>query len=138
MSFEITGKIEEIYEEQQITEKFKKREFVIEILDGMYPNHIKFQLTQDRCDLIESYNKGDEVQVHFNLKGRPYTKAGKTTYFTNIEAWRIESGNNGSVNPSANTATKSSPKKTATAKSSSSDDLSGMTFSEANEDELPF
>ncbi len=138
MSFEISGKIEEIYEEQQITEKFKKREFVIEIQDGMYPNHIKFQLTQDRCDLIESYNKGDEVQVHFNLKGRPYTKAGKTTYFTNIEAWRVEGATSNSVNPSANKATQSTPKKTETAKSNNSNDLSGMTFSEANEDELPF
>ncbi|MFT5617955.1 MAG: single-strand DNA-binding protein [Arenicella sp.] len=138
MSFEVSGKIEEIYEEQQITEKFKKREFVIEIQDGMYPNHIKFQLTQDRCDLIDSYSKGDEIQVHFNLKGRPYTKAGKTTYFTNIEAWRIEGATSNSVNPSASKATQSTPTAMETTKSSNSNDLSGMTFSEANEDELPF
>lgn len=138
MSFEVSGKIEEIYEEQQITEKFKKREFVIEIQDGMYPSYIKFQLTQDRCDLIESYSKGDEVKVNFNLKGRPYTKNGKTTYFTNIEAWRVEGGDGTSVNPSAGSSNQKTAQKTETTKSSNSGDLSGMTFSEANEDELPF
>lgn len=89
MSFEIKGKVEVIYPEQQISEKFKKREFVIEVQDGMYPQHIKMQLTQDRCSLIDGYNVGDEINVTFDLKGRPYQKQGETIYFTNVEAWRI-------------------------------------------------
>ncbi|MFM8473654.1 MAG: DUF3127 domain-containing protein, partial [Candidatus Kapaibacterium sp.] len=49
MSFDVTGKLHEIYPEQQVTEKFRKREFVLETQDGMYQQYIKFQMTQDRC-----------------------------------------------------------------------------------------
>ncbi|MEH0156040.1 DUF3127 domain-containing protein [Limibacter armeniacum] len=89
MSFETRGKIEVIYPEQQISEKFKKREFVIEIQDGMYPQFIKMQLTQDRCSLIDGFQVGDQINVTFDLKGRPFQKDGKTMYFTNVEAWRV-------------------------------------------------
>ncbi|GAA4843938.1 DUF3127 domain-containing protein [Algivirga pacifica] len=89
MSFEVRGKLEVIYPEQQISEKFKKREFVIEVQSGMYPQFIKMQLTQDRCALIDNYQVGQEIMVSFDLKGRPYQKDGQTIYFTNIEAWRV-------------------------------------------------
>lgn len=93
MAFEVTGKLHEKFAAQQISDRFKKREFVLEIEDGAYPQHIKFQLTQDRCDLIESYQIGQDVKVSFNLKGKPYQgRTGETVYFTNLEAWRIEGG----------------------------------------------
>ncbi|MFT5833013.1 MAG: single-strand DNA-binding protein [Cognaticolwellia sp.] len=98
MAFEVTGKLHEKFAEQQISDRFKKREFVLEIEDGAYPQHIKFQLTQDRCGLIEPYQVGQDVKVSFNLKGRPYqNRENKTVYFTNIEAWRIE-GAGGATN----------------------------------------
>jgi single-strand DNA-binding protein len=93
MAFEVTGKLHEKFAEQQISDRFKKREFVLEVEDGAYPQHIKFQLTQDRCDLIEPYQIGQDVKVSFNLKGKPYqNRNGETVYYTNIEAWRIEGG----------------------------------------------
>ncbi len=91
MSFEAKGKLIFKGEEQQITERFRKRELVIEIEDGMYPQQIKFQLTQDRCSLLDEYELNDEINIHFNLRGRAYQKNGETIYFTNLEAWRIES-----------------------------------------------
>jgi spore germination protein YaaH len=96
MAFEVTGKLHEKLAAQQISDRFKKREFVLEIEDGAYSQHIKFQLTQDRCDLIEPHQIGQDVKVSFNLRGRPYqNKQGETVYFTNLEAWRIEGGSVG-------------------------------------------
>ncbi|WP_266205596.1 DUF3127 domain-containing protein [Pontibacter kalidii] len=96
MSFDIQGKLYEIFDEQQISDKFKKREFVLEIPDGSYTQYVKFQLTQDKCNLLDTYNNGDEVKVTFNLSGKPFTKNGQTMYFTNLQAWRLEPASHGS------------------------------------------
>lgn len=90
-SFETVGTMNVIMDTQQVKDTFKKREFVIEMQDGNYPQHIKFQVTQDRCALLDSFKVGQEVKVLFNLRGRPFqNKEGQTVYFTNLEAWRIE------------------------------------------------
>ncbi|MBT3208276.1 MAG: DUF3127 domain-containing protein [Bacteroidetes bacterium] len=105
MSFEILGKIIEIYDEVQISEKFRKREFVIENTrrsnDYEFVETIKFQLTQDRTNVLKSYNIGDEVKVGFNIRGRRWEKDGNVNYFTNLEAWKIErqSQSNGQAAP---------------------------------------
>ncbi|MBK8982020.1 MAG: DUF3127 domain-containing protein [Ignavibacteria bacterium] len=97
---EISGKLFEIYESKQVTEKFKKREFVVEyVTNPEYPQYIKFQLTQNNCDYLDGFSKGDNINVQFDLKGRPWTnQSGETTYFTSLDAWRIqkaEGGGNG-------------------------------------------
>ena len=99
MSFDIQGKLYEVFEEQQVSEKFKKREFVLEIPDGSYTQYVKFQLTQDKCSLLNQYKQGDEVKVTFNLTGKPFVKNGSTMYFTNLQAWRIESASNNAGAP---------------------------------------
>ena len=94
MSFEINGKLVEKFDTQEITVSFKKREFVIEKTENAggreFTETIKFQLSQDRCDLIDPYNPNEEIKVHFNIKGRKWEKDGRVSYFTNLEAWRIE------------------------------------------------
>lgn len=85
MALEITGRLHKVFDTEQKTESFKAREFVIET-QGEYPQFVKFQLTQDRCDLIENYKEGDGLKVHFDLRGREWQ--GK--YFTNLNAWKIE------------------------------------------------
>ncbi|MBB3696074.1 DUF3127 domain-containing protein [Flammeovirga yaeyamensis] len=90
MAFDVVGKIEKLFETQQVSDKFKKREFILLIQDGQYPQYIKFQATQDRCNLLDSFNEGDDIAVTFDLRGRPYDKGGETIYFTNLEAWRIQ------------------------------------------------
>lgn len=87
-SFEITGKLLRKYDTENKTASFQAREFVIEIQDGNYPQYIKFQLTQDRCALLDSHDEGNEIKVHFDLRGREWQ--GK--YFTNLNAWRLEAG----------------------------------------------
>ena len=88
----IQGKLIEIYETKQISDKFKKREFVVEYAENaQYPQFIKFELTQNNCDIIDEFKKGDHVDVSFDLRGKPWTnKEGVTTYFTSLGAWRIQ------------------------------------------------
>ncbi len=94
MSFEVTGKLIEKYDVQTISEKFKKREFILEKRENSsgfeFIDYIKFQLTQDKCSLLDPYQLGDELKISFNLRGRKWEKEGRINYFTNLEAWRIE------------------------------------------------
>ena len=100
---DITGILKVKNEAQQVSEKFKKREFVLTDNSSQYPQHVSFQLTQDKCNLIDNYNVGAEIKVHFNLRGREWTSPqGEIKYFNTLEAWRIEGGaNSGSGNTSS-------------------------------------
>ncbi len=87
----LEGKIIAVFDKQQVTDTFAKREFVIET-DDQYPQAVKFELTQNKCDEIDSYKIGDDVIVHFNVRGRKWTnKEGKDVYFISLNAWRLES-----------------------------------------------
>lgn len=88
---ELKLRVEEIFDTQEITEKFKKREFVGVLEDNPeYPEFLKIELIQDKCDLLDKFNVGEKVSVSLNLKGRKYeNKEGKVMYFNTIQAWRI-------------------------------------------------
>lgn len=87
----ITGTLKVKNNEQAVSEKFRKREFVITDSSTQYPQYISFQLTQDKCSLLDSYNIGDEITVHFNLRGREWkSPQGEIKYFNSLEAWRLE------------------------------------------------
>ncbi len=94
MSFEITGKLIAINDTQQVSERFKKREFVLEIAEeingNVYTNYAKMQLVQNKCDIIDNFNEGDSIKVNFNIKGNKWERDGKVNYITNLDAWRIE------------------------------------------------
>jgi len=97
MSLEITGKLVEIYPTNQISEKFKKREFVLELTDPVnginYTNFAKMQLVQNKCEIMDRYHVGSNVKVNFNIKGTRYEKDGKVTYHTSLDVWKIEAAN---------------------------------------------
>ena len=97
MSFELKGTVHKIFDTAQVTDTFKKREFVLETLDGTYTQYIKFQLTQDKCGLLDNTRVGSEVNVHFNISGKEYQKGSDTLYFTNLNAWRIIEESNAPV-----------------------------------------
>jgi len=95
MSFEISGRLAERFETQKVSDRFQKREFVLEIKSTgntgfEFVDLIKFQATQDKCSLLDQFGIDEEVKVSFNLKGRKWEKDGKVSYFTNLEAWRVE------------------------------------------------
>lgn len=90
---QVQGKIKEIFETQEVSEKFKKRELVVETND-QYPQLLLIQFTQKRCGLLSLYNIGDEIKVDINLRGRSWTNPqGETKYFNTIEGWRIINAN---------------------------------------------
>jgi len=96
MSLEVTGKLLVKYDAQQVSEKFKKREFVLELAEeingNIYTNFAKMQLVQAKCDIIDRFNEGDTVKVSFNIKGNRWERDGKVNYITNLDAWRMEAG----------------------------------------------
>jgi hypothetical protein len=88
---DITGVLKMKGDLMQVSEKFKKRDFVLTDNSSQYPQHISFQLVQDKCGLIDQYNIGDEVKIYFNLRGREWkSPQGDTKYFNTLEAWRLE------------------------------------------------
>lgn len=101
MSYEAEGKLYKKMDVQQVTDSFKKREFVVEVEDGAYSQIIKFQLTQANCDKLDPFNEGDQIKVTFSIRGREYTKEGRTSYFTNLDAWRLEAVNQQAAAPAA-------------------------------------
>ena len=90
--FEASGEIRAIMDTQQVTDSFRKREFALEIEDGRYPQTVKFQLVQDKTEILDDFEVGQQVRVHFNLRGREFKRKtdGSTDYWTNLECWRIE------------------------------------------------
>lgn len=88
----VTGKIHVIYDEKQISEKFKKREFVIEVAENpMYPQYILFQLTQDNCDKLDGFKVENLIEVDFDIRGREWTSPqGEVKYFNTLQAWRLK------------------------------------------------
>ena len=90
MSYEISGKLHVLFETEQKTERFRKREFVLELTDSRFPQFVLFQLTGDRCEALDAFSKGDSVRVEFNLRGREWTSPkGDVRYFNSLDVWQI-------------------------------------------------
>lgn len=87
----IEGTLYKKFDAKDVSATFKKREFVIQTID-QYPQTVKFELTQDNCKKLDEYKEGDDIIVHFNVRGREWTstKTGEIMYFTSLQAWRIE------------------------------------------------
>ncbi|MFY7652307.1 MAG: DUF3127 domain-containing protein [Chitinophagaceae bacterium] len=94
MSYEIIGKLVSKMPVIQRSETFKTREFVIEKSEEVNGrtllNYVKFQCVQDKTQLPDKYNIGDEVKVYFNIRGTKWMKDGKENFITNLDAWRLE------------------------------------------------
>ena len=88
---EIQGRIKQIFPSQMIGQNgFEKRDLVI-VTEEQYPQTIIIQFTQQRCDLLDSLQVGQNVKVYINIKGREWTNPqGEIKYFNTIEGWKIE------------------------------------------------
>ena len=93
----IKGKLVEIFDTVQITETFKKREFIIQDnKNPEYPEFVKVELIQEKVSLLDNLNVGDEINVLINIKGRKWEdKEGNIKYFNSIQGWKIETENEG-------------------------------------------
>lgn len=98
--YKLTGTVKVIHDTLQVSEKFSKREFVVTETSSMYPQDILFQLTQDKCNLLDGLNVNDSVEVSFNLRGREWVSPqGEVRYFNTLDAWRVEKMGQGNAMP---------------------------------------
>ena len=84
--YKVKGLIKVIGDTVQVTEKFSKREVVITVEDGKYPQHISLQATGDKTALLDGCRVGEEVEASFNLRGREW----QDKHFNSLELWKIE------------------------------------------------
>ena len=92
MGIEATGKLHTIFDTKQVSERFTKREFVLELTDNpKYPQTVLFQLTGDRCAQLDDLRVGDMVRIEFNLRGREWrSPQGEVKYFNSLDVWKVE------------------------------------------------
>ena len=88
---EISGKVVMINPKNQISEKFAKREIVVETQET-YPQTILVEFHQDKCDLLDQFAEGDQVKIGINLRGRKWVNPsdGIARYFNTIVGWFID------------------------------------------------
>jgi len=87
---QIEARIQKIMEEQVISDRFRKREFVVQTKE-QYPQTLCFEFTQDKTGVLNNFREGQEVNVEFNIRGREWTppQGGATRYYTTLQAWRM-------------------------------------------------
>ncbi|MDW3192546.1 MAG: DUF3127 domain-containing protein [Cytophagales bacterium] len=100
----IKGRLIEKFDTQQVSDSFKKREFVVEYAENpQYPELLKFELIQSNCEQLDQLELNSDISVTFNLKGRKWTdRQGKVVYFNSLQAWRVEAAA-GAASPSEGT-----------------------------------
>jgi hypothetical protein len=92
---EFEGNIKVIYGTKQINDDLKVRKFVVTSLDDKYPQHVTFQLYQDKVTLLDSIKVGQTIVVFFNIKGKEwFDPDGEVKYFNSLDAYRIDFKNN--------------------------------------------
>jgi len=85
VAFELTGKIKIIQDPKTFDSGFTKREMVLIVEDGKYPQEINFEFVQDKVALLDVLEVGQEATVTFDIRGREYNGR----YFNNLQGWKI-------------------------------------------------
>lgn len=85
MSLEIKGAILNIGKTEKVSEKFSKRQLVIQT-EGEYPQTVALEFTQARTSKLDGLAEGQVVTVAFNIKGSEW----KGKYFTTLEGWMVK------------------------------------------------
>lgn len=96
MSYELTGKIKLIQDPQTFNSGFTKREMVVTVDDGKYPQEINLEFVQDKVSLLDSLQIGQEVTVSFDIRGREYNGR----YFNNLVGWKVQSASSAEASES--------------------------------------
>jgi len=88
---EVQGKIKKIDETKTYgASGFRKREMVI-TTNEQYPQDLQLEFVQDKCDVLNGYEVGQDVVIGINLRGREWINPeGKAVYFNTIQGWNIK------------------------------------------------
>ncbi|MGB6223096.1 DUF3127 domain-containing protein [Haloferula sp.] len=84
-NFELTGTLKHLMDLQTFASGFTKREFVIEVQDGKYPQMIKFECVKDKTAILDDLAIGDNVTVTFDIRGNEF----KERFYVNLVAWKL-------------------------------------------------
>lgn len=84
-SFELEGTVRHIFDTQTFASGFSKREFVIEVQDGKFPQMIKFECVKDKTSMLDGVSVGENVKVAFDIRGNEY----KERFYVNLNAWKL-------------------------------------------------
>ena len=95
MAYELTGKIKLIQEPKTFDSGFTKREMVVIVEDGKYPQEINLEFVQDKVALLDNLTPGQQVTVSFDIRGREYNGR----YFNNLQGWKVITGDSGQQAP---------------------------------------
>ena len=85
MAYELTGKIKLVQEPKTFDSGFTKREMVVVVEDGKYPQEINIEFVQDKVTLLDTLQPGQQVTVTFDIRGREYNGR----YFNNLQGWKV-------------------------------------------------
>jgi hypothetical protein len=90
-TFELEGTLKQLFDTQTFASGFAKREFVVEVPDGKYPQMLKFECVKDKISMLDGVKIGDPVKVAFDIRGSEY----KERFYVNLNAWKITKGEGG-------------------------------------------
>ena len=88
MAYDLTGKVKLVQDAQTFDSGFTKREVVVTVEDGKYPQEINIEFLQDRVSLLDNIQGGQEITISFDIRGREYNGR----YFNNLVGWKIQAG----------------------------------------------
>ncbi|MEM1187839.1 MAG: DUF3127 domain-containing protein [Pseudomonadota bacterium] len=86
MAYELSGKIKLIQDPRTFDSGFTKREMVVVVEDGRYPQEINLEFVQEKVALLDDLQPGQDVTVSFDIRGREYNGR----YFNNLQGWKVE------------------------------------------------
>ena len=97
---------------------WKKQDFVIETSE-QYPKKVCISCWNEKTDELSKFQLNDNLKVSVNIESREYN----SKWYTDVKAWRIDQLNDSA--PVSNN-------------SKSNDDVSGVSFTSDENDDLPF
>ncbi len=137
-----SGKLIFVFDTQVVKETFKKREFVIEMFgDTQYPQEVKFEVVQDKCDMLEQYNLGDQMDIEYNMQGRSWVNAqGVKNWFNTLQAWKVKGTGTAQPNNAANNNTAATNQQATSTTNQSKQSSGGPGSHPGNQadDDMPF
>ncbi|MDB4348081.1 DUF3127 domain-containing protein [bacterium] len=95
MAYELTGKIKLIQEPKTFDSGFTKREMVVIVEDGKYPQEINLEFVQDKAALLDALEPEQKITVSFDIRGREYNGR----YYNNLQGWKVVTGGDETAPP---------------------------------------
>ena len=89
MSNSVKGTIKQITNESTYGKTRKKS--LILTTEDKYPQTLEIEFLNDKINLIEGYDVGEQVEIPINIRGREWTSPkGDVRYYMSLIGWKID------------------------------------------------